>query len=1785
PSAPTGVTATGGNQTVWLAWNAVSGSDLEGYKIYRKSVGSEYSLLTSLGITTSYTDTQVTNDSTYYYIVRAYDRSSNLSDSSLAVSVTPSGVDTTPPQATTGVRIGRGEFNLTVSWNANLEYDLAGYKVYRSITPGAGHQLIETTAQTSRTYGGLNPTDTYYFVIRAYDNNSNESDSSAETGAQPLPNTPPSAPLGLSATAGNASCTLTWNANSEIDSAGYNVFRALSQSGPFAKINGSTVALTSYADTSLNNDSTYYYLIKAVDTAGAESDSSSIVSATPKAGIAVKFRVDVSTVGSPTAVQIAGDQFSPAWTPTASPMANEGNEIWYVAKTLPVGTRLQYKYVRDTSNWESDFPANESVNREITVADQGSGEMYVNNKWNIDGDPVPSQPTLNSPTVGDGTLSFTWTSVSDYDLLGYSLYRSTTPGSGHIPVVVKTRQMSLIDSGLTNGQNYYYYVVAIDSAGQSSGYLSEVLGVPMAPDTTPPSAPSAMDANVSGGAIVVTWNASPETDVAGYNIYRSTALNGSYSKLNSSLVAATTYSDNSVSVGTTYYYRLRAQDGAGNLSDTSAADSATISGSAIVIDGNPSEWQGSAPDTDRAYRIDSGIWRWWDPVADERSEGVDPDDNYDLTDMRVTGDLSNLYLLWKFNDITATNLPYVMLAVDKDQTAGSGEQWFADNSDVTMNNSARREYQLAINVNKTGYFGVGEAQWTWTDTGSSWISDANNCIEASFKWYSLGVTLPAKIRFTCGIVQNNDSGGVAEISGADVIDAVTDAAGNTWTDVSDGQLDYYFDIGFNIDGTVNQPPQSPTITAPSAGANLTQSNVTFSWTVNDTDGSIAQNPLYEIQVSTDSTFGTVTWSESGAGSITSTSHDFVTSGAHYLRIRTRDDHDWSSWTSIRNFTITGSGVPDGDPSNWKGTAPSGSNTYTVDTGEFIFTDATIDERTDVTYSSNADIKEFRLTGDTTYLYLLAKFRDITDASLPYLGVAVDTDQINASGEKWFGGYSDCQIDTAAWREIELVVNNNKTGYYGVGANGWDWNSNAVSAISTSYDAIEARYSWSAMKISLPKTLRFTVIAAQNNAGMTTDIYQCNALDVINQVSGNTWNDVQDSIANFYFDLNFNASGKVNASPSNPVLVSPTNSVTYNTSTVTFQWSWRDSDYRDAVNSRTQIQIATDSAFSNVIATQQVSGSGDTGKYTFSTGGRYYWRVRTTDDFETSSWSDSRLLNVDYYVPPVTLIAPANGIETNASFMRFAWSAPADDLSGLDSYALQISTSSSFDTYVQTRTVDSNSWQVLTYGETNYYWRVKYIDKAGNESASVTRTFRLDTQVSVALTSPADNTETRDSRPTFTWSSLDADTYIFQLSSDTSFSSLYDSVNLTAALHTPSNYYPHGTWYWRAIARDRIGNVDTSSSRKIVIDTDVTVSLVSPSDYTETKNQRPTFAWTGDADTYTFKISKSIFFSSIYDSITQSGISYTPSGNYDGDTFYWIVIGIDNLGNTETTMPWQLSIDTGVSAFPESPSDSYETNDTTPQFIWNGTADTFIFQISRDTAFAQIADSAVTTGTTYTSAGYGADTYYWRVIAENNIGETKASSYRMLVVDTKAVVNLVSPSDFAETNAVRPYFTWTSDGETFVFQSSTDSTFAVYLESTSLTSNNRTATVDYAAGTWYWRVEGRDRAGNYGISQSNRLIVDTDVSINLTAPPNGMRTNDTTPAFAWTSDGDSFLFEASRYDSFSILIDSAYTVLQSYIPTSGYGADTYYWRVIARDTAGNIDTSSSYSFAIDTYVNV
>ena len=70
------------------------------------------------------------------------------------------------------------------------------------------------------------------------------------------------------------SVTLAWNASTSTNVVGYNIFRSAVSGGPYQQINIGPNASLSYVDSTVAAGATLYYVVTAVDSAGAESINS-----------------------------------------------------------------------------------------------------------------------------------------------------------------------------------------------------------------------------------------------------------------------------------------------------------------------------------------------------------------------------------------------------------------------------------------------------------------------------------------------------------------------------------------------------------------------------------------------------------------------------------------------------------------------------------------------------------------------------------------------------------------------------------------------------------------------------------------------------------------------------------------------------------------------------------------------------------------------------------------------------------------------------------------------------------------------------------------------------------------------------------------------------------------------------------------------------------------------------------------------------------------------------------------------------------------------------------------------------------------------------------------------------------------------------------------------------------------------------------------------------------------------------------------------------------------------
>ena len=154
-----------------ISWDKVDKAD--GYRIYRLDTNTDtYKVVDTVygNSSTSYTHTDRTSATNYYYKVKAFkdlNGKTRYSDYSSALKVT-----TRPLQPSVTLSSTTSK-NIKVSWT-KISKRTTGYDIYMSTSKDGNYSKIDTTSSTSLTKGKLTTGKTYYFKVRAYRTVDNE---------------------------------------------------------------------------------------------------------------------------------------------------------------------------------------------------------------------------------------------------------------------------------------------------------------------------------------------------------------------------------------------------------------------------------------------------------------------------------------------------------------------------------------------------------------------------------------------------------------------------------------------------------------------------------------------------------------------------------------------------------------------------------------------------------------------------------------------------------------------------------------------------------------------------------------------------------------------------------------------------------------------------------------------------------------------------------------------------------------------------------------------------------------------------------------------------------------------------------------------------------------------------------------------------------------------------------------------------------------------------------------------------------------------------------------------------------------------------------------------------------------------------------------------------------------------------------------------------------------------------------------------------------------------------
>ncbi|NIO02184.1 MAG: choice-of-anchor D domain-containing protein [Candidatus Latescibacteria bacterium] len=180
-----------------------------------------------------------------------------------------------------------GERTVDVAWTpaTDAHSGAAGYAIVWNQDPNTGPDSVQVldVSETTSTSDPLDDGENWYFHMRTVDSVGNWDDHFATLGPFYIKAVPPPEPLGVDASAGNATITVKWNAVSGVPAVTYNVYRRL-EGGTYGSPVASALQDTSHTDDhpTVQNGDMYYYVITAVDSCGIESEFSAEVSAMPE---------------------------------------------------------------------------------------------------------------------------------------------------------------------------------------------------------------------------------------------------------------------------------------------------------------------------------------------------------------------------------------------------------------------------------------------------------------------------------------------------------------------------------------------------------------------------------------------------------------------------------------------------------------------------------------------------------------------------------------------------------------------------------------------------------------------------------------------------------------------------------------------------------------------------------------------------------------------------------------------------------------------------------------------------------------------------------------------------------------------------------------------------------------------------------------------------------------------------------------------------------------------------------------------------------------------------------------------------------------------------------------------------------------------------------------------------------------------------------------------------------------------------------------------------------------
>ncbi|MBT4099784.1 MAG: hypothetical protein HOE86_19175, partial [Gemmatimonadetes bacterium] len=349
--------------------------------------------------------TNLTAETTYFFQASSSDLSNNGPTTTDVITFTTDAVaDVTLPEIS-DVAVQAADSTVILTWStdelADSFVDFGTISGILDVTVGDEEDVLEHEI----TLTNLSPGVEYFYTVGSIDRSGNGPTESSQLSFATLSaadTEAPVTPADAFGTAGSEQVVLSWTANTELDLAGYNVYRRIAGEETFAAI-ASRLEETAYTDQGLANDTEYEYQISAIDreTPPNESVVSTTIAVTPTTAAAPTVPSSLS----------ASTGLEPVFSFTNAIPFTTSNSLSY---TIQVSTQTDFS---DVTVSESDISEGSASTSWTSTRELTEGVVYYWRVRAVEGDlsgpfsetqtfTAEALPELKGDFSGDGAVDF-----------------------------------------------------------------------------------------------------------------------------------------------------------------------------------------------------------------------------------------------------------------------------------------------------------------------------------------------------------------------------------------------------------------------------------------------------------------------------------------------------------------------------------------------------------------------------------------------------------------------------------------------------------------------------------------------------------------------------------------------------------------------------------------------------------------------------------------------------------------------------------------------------------------------------------------------------------------------------------------------------------------------------------------------------------------------------------------------------------------------------------------------------------------------------------------------------------------------------------------------------------------------------------------------------------------------------------------------------------------------------------------------------------------------------------